>query len=77
VPGAIVAPASPPWQSVQPNRTVRVGCMVGSSTFTWQLTQPALFRSASACVCVIKLCRAVGAVCDGVTAGEADAEDPD
>src|SRR5712692_5994144 len=41
----------PPWQSVQPSRTVPVGCIVGSSVGTWQVMQPALLRSASAWDC--------------------------
>src|SRR5712692_3293496 len=41
----------PPWQSVQPSRTVPVGCIVGSSVRTWQAMQPALLRSASAWDC--------------------------
>src|SRR5712692_3863524 len=41
----------PPWQSVQPSRTVPVGCIVGSSVRTWQVMQPALLRSATACAC--------------------------
>jgi hypothetical protein len=42
---------------VHPNRTVRVGCMVGSSSWTWHDTQPALFASASACDCVNSVSR--------------------
>jgi hypothetical protein len=45
--------AFPPWQSVQPRRSVPVACMVGWSVCVWQETQPALLRSASSCICPI------------------------
>src|SRR5262245_52397390 len=37
----------PPWQSVQPSRTVPLGCIVGSSIGEWHVRQPAdlLFAS--------------------------------
>src|ERR1039458_702746 len=44
-------PGSPPWQSMQPRRTVPVGCMDGESVWPWQATQPVLLRSASSCDC--------------------------
>src|SRR5215469_2582809 len=65
VPGTMLAVASPPWQSVQPRRTVRVGCMVGSSIPEWHKRHPALFRSTSSgdwvnsvedCDCALKRC---------------------
>jgi hypothetical protein len=37
----------PLWQSVQPRKTVFVGCMVGSSVEVWQEMQPEDFRAAS------------------------------
>src|ERR1700687_1057975 len=36
----------PPWQSVQPRRTVFVGCIVGSSVEVWHQEQPADLRAA-------------------------------
>ena len=42
---------SPPWQSVQPSRTVPVVCIDGESVCPWQATQPVLLRSASSCDC--------------------------
>src|SRR5579883_3306891 len=50
-PGATATAALPPWQSVQPSRTVFVGCMVGSSVEVWQEIHPADLRSASCCDC--------------------------
>jgi hypothetical protein len=47
VPAATVIVGSPPWQSAQPRKTVPVGCMVGSSLCTWQVTQPVDLASAS------------------------------
>src|SRR5207302_9120103 len=46
VPGGRITSARPPWQSVQPNCTVPVECMVALSVAVWQVMQPALFRSA-------------------------------
>jgi hypothetical protein len=37
----------PPWQSVQPRKTVLVGCIVGSSVDVWQEMQPDDLRAAS------------------------------
>src|SRR5580704_12842810 len=37
----------PPWQSVQPRKTVFVGCIVGSSFEVWQEMQPVDLRAAS------------------------------
>src|SRR5271154_4746732 len=37
----------PPWQSVQPRKTVFVGCIVGSSVEVWQEMQPDDLRAAS------------------------------
>src|SRR6478735_2286482 len=48
-----VAHGSPPWQSVQPNRTVALAC--GSPELAWQVTQPVLLRSTSAAVCSMRL----------------------
>ena len=48
-----VAHGSPPWQSVQPRRTVAFAC--GSPELAWQVTQPALLRSTSAAVCSMRL----------------------
>src|SRR6202166_3366826 len=42
------ASAFPPWQSVQPRRTVPDACMVGWSVCVWQEMHPALLRAASA-----------------------------
>src|ERR1700722_11766310 len=39
---------SPPWQSMHASRTVRVGCIEGSSVDTWQEIHPVFFRSTSA-----------------------------
>src|SRR5580704_19000125 len=39
----------PPWQSVQPRKTVFVGCIVGSSVEVWHEMQPVDLRSASCC----------------------------
>src|SRR5215472_7614131 len=50
-PGATPAETLPPWQSVQPSCTVRVGCMVGSSIGEWQVMQPADLRLASSRDC--------------------------
>jgi len=36
----------PPWQSVQPKKTVFVGCIVGSSVEVWQEMQPVDLRAA-------------------------------
>jgi hypothetical protein len=38
---------SPPWQSMQASRTVRVGCIEGSSVDMWQEIQPMFLRSTS------------------------------
>src|SRR5665213_1283328 len=48
-PAGGIAPAFPPWQSVQPRRTVPVVCIEAESVCPWQATQPALARSASSC----------------------------
>src|SRR5262249_51725529 len=51
-PPAAPAGASPPWQSMQPRRTEGDACMLLASLWEWQVTQPALLRSASSCDCV-------------------------
>ncbi len=53
-PEATRASAFPPWQSVQPRRSVPVACMVGSSVCVWQEMHPALLRSASSGVWPIR-----------------------
>jgi hypothetical protein len=40
VPVATEVVELPPWQSVQPRKTVLVGCIVGSSVEVWQEMQP-------------------------------------
>src|SRR6266436_4691823 len=39
----------PPWQSVQPRKTVFVGCIVGSSVEVWHEMHPDDLRSAASC----------------------------
>src|ERR1700678_4672954 len=48
-PAGGITPAFPPWQSVQPRRTVPVVCIDDESVCPWQATQPVLARSASSC----------------------------
>src|SRR5271154_5147554 len=49
--GAIEMEKLPPWPSVQPRKTVFVGCIVGSSVKVWQEMQPVDLRAASSGDC--------------------------
>src|SRR5580692_1273464 len=46
-PAATETEEFPPWQSVQPRKTVFVGCIVGSSVEVWHVMQPDDLRAAS------------------------------
>src|SRR5262249_15352993 len=54
-PGATLGVELPPWQSVHPSSTDFVACMVGSSAVPWHEMQPPDLRSASSCICPLKV----------------------
>src|SRR3984957_10682832 len=66
MPEGTIAAASPPGQSTQARRTVRVGCIEGSSVVVWQETHPTFLRSTSDWDCLNRLCCG----CDGDCACE-------
>ena len=54
--------ASPPWQSVQPARAPVVAC-IDLASGVWQVRQPALFLSTSACGCERMVLACSGGAC--------------